>query len=144
LLEPTRVFSLSNEAGSLGLSCGQSGVALAGVPLLFRSKGGFQPRSEEQIRKLISDAYRIEADGARLTAGLSAVARALNADDIAHAMTAAVLLKLPELDWDGAVRIAQAENALANTVKTSRVTGMEDGRPEPATHRLLKWAIKRR
>lgn len=113
MLEPTRFFKLSNEAGSLGLSCGKGGVALAGVPLLFCGEDGFQPRSEEQIRKLVSDAYGIEADGARLTAGLGAVARALNTGDIAHAMTAAVLLKLPELDWDGAVRIARAEETLA-------------------------------
>ena len=60
----------------------------------------------------MANAYGIEAGGARLTDRLGAVARALNAGDIAQAMISAVLLKLPELDWDGAVRIARAEEAL--------------------------------
>jgi hypothetical protein len=112
LIEPERFFRLSNSAGSLGLSCSETGVALAGVPLLFRGEDGFEPRSEEQLRSLMVNAYGIEADGVRLTDRLGAVARALNAGDIAQAMISAVLLKLPELDWDGAVRIAKAEEAL--------------------------------
>jgi hypothetical protein len=72
LLETARFFKLSNEAGSLGLSCGKDGIALAGVPLLLRADGGFQPRSKEQLRKLMGDAYGTEADSARLSAGLGA------------------------------------------------------------------------
>jgi hypothetical protein len=48
-----------------------------------------------------------------LTKGLLAVADALNEGETARAMIAAVQLKLPPLDWHGAVRILRAENALA-------------------------------
>ena len=41
------------------------------------------------------------------------VARALSENEMVRAMIAAVLLKLPELDWDGAVRIAQADDTLS-------------------------------
>ena len=44
--------------------------------------------------------------------GLGAIARALDDGQIARAMIGAVLLKVPDLDWDGAVRIARAEDAL--------------------------------
>ena len=110
---PMRFFKLSNGTGSLGLSCGKDGVALAGVPLLLRGELGFQPRPEEQLRELMANAYGSGADSAKLITGLDAVARALNADNIAHAMTVAVLMKLPELDWGGAARIAKADDALA-------------------------------
>jgi hypothetical protein len=66
----------------------------------------------EQIEALAGRAYGADIDAAKLTAGLGVVARALNAGDAARAMTAAVLLKLPDLDWAGAVRIAQAEDML--------------------------------
>ena len=48
----------------------------------------------------------------RLTGGLRAVANALNQGDLTRAMIAAVWLGLPPLDWDGAARIAQAQDAL--------------------------------
>ena len=44
--------------------------------------------------------------------GLDVVVRALNGGDTVRAMIAAAQLKLPALDWDGAVRIARAEEAL--------------------------------
>jgi len=85
---------------------------LAGVPLLRSGVDGFEPRPMEQIEALAGRAYGADIDTAKLTAGLGVVARALNAGDAARAMTAAVLLKLPDLDWAGAVRIAQAEDML--------------------------------
>ena len=109
----TRIFKLSNEPGSLGLSCTEKGLDLAGVPLLARTEHGFSPRSADEIRWLIGQAYRGEIDPADIMGGLGVVAGALNNGETARAMIAAVLLKLPALDWDGAVRIAQAENALA-------------------------------
>jgi hypothetical protein len=44
--------------------------------------------------------------------GLGAVARALNAGDMVRASIAAVHLRLPPLDWPGAVRIAEAHDLL--------------------------------
>jgi hypothetical protein len=43
-----KLFRLTNEPGGMGLSCTSSGVSLAGVPLLRRSRGGFVPRTESE------------------------------------------------------------------------------------------------
>jgi hypothetical protein len=37
------VFKLSNHPGSLGLSCGKDGMALAGVTLLRKTANGVAP-----------------------------------------------------------------------------------------------------
>jgi hypothetical protein len=107
-----RVFKLSNGSGGLGLGFENERFTLAGVPLLREGSDGLEVRPLEQIEMLIGRAYDDDFDAIKLTAGLDVVARALNAGDQALANTAAVLLKLPELDWAGAVRIAQAEDAL--------------------------------
>lgn len=107
-----RTFRLTNEAGGLGLSCGPFGLSLAGVPLLHKSEAGFAPRSPEEIGALVKAAYGAEADAPALFPGLDAVARALNRGDLAHAMTVAVLTRLPELEWEGAARLATAEQQL--------------------------------
>jgi hypothetical protein len=109
---PYRTFGLSNEPGTLGLSCNKQGLALAGVPLLLHAAHGFAPRSPAEIARLLSAAYDIEADVTSVIAGLGVVAKALNGGDTVRAMIAAAQLKLPALDWDGAVRIARAEEAL--------------------------------
>lgn len=105
-------YRLSDEPGDFGLQCSGEGLSLAGVPLL-RCAGMFQPRPAEEVRWLIDQAYRGEVDTAGLVGGLGAVARSLNEGAIPRAMIAAVLLKLPELDWDGAARIALADEALS-------------------------------
>lgn len=109
---PYRTFGLSEKPGTLGLSCSQKGLALAGVPLLRHAEHGFVPRSPAEIARLLSSAYDIEADVSSVMAGLDVVAGALNGGDTVRAMIAAAQLKLPTLDWDGAVRIARAEEAL--------------------------------
>jgi hypothetical protein len=85
---------------------------LAGVPLLRLTEGSFAPRSPAEIARLLSAAYDIDADTTSVMAGLGVVANALNGGDTVRAMIAAAQLKLPALDWDGAVRIARAEEAL--------------------------------
>jgi hypothetical protein len=110
--EPERAFALSNGPGSLGLSCKEDGLALAGVPLLRHNASGYAPRPAAEIRSLIGEAYEIDADVSALMGGLGAVARALNAGDMVRASIAAVHLRLPPLDWHGAVRIAEAHDLL--------------------------------
>jgi hypothetical protein len=109
---PYRTFGLSDEPGTLGLSCSQKGLALAGVPLLRHAEHGFVPRSPTEIARLLGAAYDIDADVSAVMAGLAVIARALNGGDTVRAMIAAAQLKLPALDWDGAVRIARADDAL--------------------------------
>jgi hypothetical protein len=107
-----KVFKLSNYSGSLGLSCDECGLELAGVPLLNKTNQGFIARPPNEIEHLIASAYGADTYNDLTMTRLQAVARALNAGDLAYAMTAAVLLKFSELDWNGAVRIAQADDLL--------------------------------
>jgi hypothetical protein len=107
-----RYFRLTNEPGGLGLSCTESGLSLAGVPLLHKSVTGFAPRPAEEIDALVSAAYGLDAGATDLLPGLDAVARALNRGELAHATIAAVLTRLGELSWDAAARLANAEDQL--------------------------------
>lgn len=106
-------FRLANEQGSLGLSCHAGGVSLAGVQLLQKTAKGFAPRSADEIGALMKCAYGPETDAIRLTRGLDVVAAALNRGDLGRAMIGAVHLRLEELSFDAATRIARADDALA-------------------------------
>ena len=112
LAELEQHFRLADEPGSLGLSCQSSGVSLAGVPLLRKTADGFAPRTVDEVGSLMKCAYGLETDVIRLTRGLDVVADALNRKDLGRAMIAAVHLRIPDLDWRGAARIARADDAL--------------------------------
>ena len=113
MYRPECGFRLSDDVQSYGLDCSKTGLALAGVPLLYQGNVGFSARRPEETHWLLSSAYQRRPNVGAIAAGLNAVARALNAGEIGRAMIAAILLKLPDLDWDGAARIAQAEDVLA-------------------------------
>lgn len=107
-----RNFRLTNEPGGLGPSCTAAGLSLAGVPLLQKTKTGFAPRPSDEIATLIEAAYGADTDPAELLPSLDVVAQALNGGDLPRAMIAAVLARLPELNWDAATRLAKAEQTL--------------------------------
>lgn len=107
-----RSFRLTNGPGGLGPSCTEAGLSLAGVPLLKKSDTGFVPRSATEIDALVEAAYSGGIAAADLLPGIALVARTLNRGEIAHAMTAAVLMRLPELDWNSAARLAHAEDRI--------------------------------
>lgn len=106
------MFGLTQQRGSFGLRCDETGLFLAGVPLLRRTGNRFEARPTAELNKVLSSAYRSGDDWSRQTAGIGAIARALNEDDVSLAMIAAVFLKLQKLDWDAAVRIAGLEDRL--------------------------------
>ncbi|HLZ65909.1 MAG TPA: hypothetical protein VKQ29_06735 [Aliidongia sp.] len=106
----SRRFSLSK---GLGLELTSNGLTLAGVPLLRRAAHGFVARDELEIVWLLDRAYGAAIDSNRTVKGLQTVARALTEDQPIRAMIRALLLHLPELDWAGAARLAQADDMLA-------------------------------
>ncbi|MBB6250467.1 hypothetical protein [Nitrospirillum iridis] len=108
-----RRYRLSNGPGGLGVSCTAEGLALAGVPLLAKGAGGFQARPAAEVETLLRRAYASREPGAAVLPGLTKIAEALNQGDLAQAMIRAVHLRLPELDWDAAVRLARANDNLA-------------------------------
>ncbi len=105
-------FQREYNAGGLGLNCTTDGVSLAGVPLLRKTVGGLAPRPLDELAALMKDGYGHAIDTARLRRGLDVIADALNRDDIGRAMVAAIHLRLPSLDQQGAARIAFADEAL--------------------------------
>ena len=107
-----RHFRLTNEPGGLGLSCTSTGVSLAGVPLLRKVDTAFAPRPIAEIESLIRAACGENVGVAALLRSLDSIAHALNRGELAYAMTAAVLTRLPELDWDSAARLAKADEWL--------------------------------
>src|SRR3569623_180948 len=135
-----RHYRLTNEPGGLGLSCTPAGVSFAGVPLLRRSDTGFARRPRAEIKSLINAVCREDIDAVALSRSLEVIAHALNRGDLVYAMTAAVLTRLPELDWDASVRLAKAEAQFAKyTPDQPRdwhgrwTTGNEGNRPASET-----------
>lgn len=106
-------FRLTNDPGGLGVGCGSKGLTLAGVALLQKGARGFEPRTAEEIEALLEQAYPELAERPPVWGGLKVVADALNAGDLTKAMIAAVFLRLPELDREGAVRVARTNETLA-------------------------------
>jgi hypothetical protein len=107
-----RNFRLADGADGIGVSCTLEGVALAGVPLLRKTVAGFAARPSAEIGVLIELAFGRDTDPAGVSRGLDVIAEALNRGDLGRAQVAAVRLALPELNLDGAIRIARADETL--------------------------------
>ena len=105
-----RTFRLTNEPGGLGLSCTFTGVSLAGVPLLRRTRAGFVPRPTSEITSLLRAAYG--EDPTWLQSRLAAIAQALNSGDFTAAIIASVHTRTPELSPEAALRLAKADEEL--------------------------------
>ncbi|MDE1147083.1 MAG: hypothetical protein PW843_10755 [Azospirillaceae bacterium] len=108
-----RRYRLDSSPGGLGVRCTDDGLALAGVPLLTKGAGGLQVRPAVEVTTLLRRAYAGTDPGAAVLPGLAKIADALNRGELAHAMIRAVHLRLPELDWDAAARLARANDDLA-------------------------------
>jgi len=106
------MFKLDDGRSVLGLRCDQGGLSLAGVSLLRKGEQGFEPRPKPELQLLLSRGLGVDADFSDRLSGIETVARALNEEDLSKALIAAVLLRLPELDWEGAVAISKADDSL--------------------------------
>lgn len=107
-----RMFRLTNGPGEFGLSCNPDGLFLGGVPLLHKTRGGFEPRPAPEIAALIKAAYGAESDPVRLQSSLGSIARALNSGDFALAAITAVQTRTPELSCEAAARLVDVEKNL--------------------------------
>ena len=107
-----RKFRLDTSPGGLGLRCGTGGLSLAGVALLRHTAQGFVPRPATEIAALFAAAYQGGIEARSRLPTLEVVAAALNRDDQTLAMIAALLLKLPALDWNPAARLARTSDYL--------------------------------
>lgn len=106
------MFNLDQNPGGRGLRCDASGLFFAGEALLERdAENQFRPRRPDAIRKVLSATYGVDADWASRIRSVDVVAKALNRGDMARAMVAAVLMRLPEPN--DAIRFADAGGGLA-------------------------------
>ena len=103
---------LERRVVGLGLSCTLEGVSLAGAPLLRRTVAGLAPRPMAELAVLMKSAYGRDIDPAPPYRGLDVIARALNQGDIGRAMVAAIQLRLPDLDEEGATHVVLTDGAL--------------------------------
>lgn len=107
-----RGYRLADDATDPGLNCTPDGLSLAGIPLLRRTPAGLATRPPHEIDALIQSAYDRDIEVNDLSRGLEIVAMALNRGDLGRAQIAALRLQLPALRPEGAMGIAQAEEAL--------------------------------
>ena len=106
------MFKLDQNARGRGLRCDRDGLFFAGEALLERdAEDQFRPRPAATIRKVLSNAYRAEGNWDSRIRSVDVVAKALNNGDVARAMMAAVLMRLPEPD--SGIRIADVDGVLA-------------------------------
>ena len=95
-----RRFGLSNQRGS-GVWCGEDGVFAGEVPLLEHCDAGsapdqWRPRAISDLNREFSKLYGVPVEFGGKSAGLAAVARALNRGDLFHAQIATLHLQIPE------------------------------------------------
>jgi len=106
------MFKLDQNAKGRGLRCDRDGLFFAGIALLERdAEDQFRPIPATTIRKTLSSAYRTDGNWESRIRSVDVVAKALNNGDVARAMMAAVLMRLPEPD--SGIRIADVDGILA-------------------------------
>jgi hypothetical protein len=95
-----RIFSLTADAGSEGVSCCTNGVFVGGVPLLARKGVGagsvWSARPFAELNEALSARYRLPVDVSAKAAALELLANAFNRDDYAFAAIVAVQMQFPD------------------------------------------------
>jgi len=106
------MFRLTERGGD-GLCCDRRGIALGPVALVEAANANgrrvYRLRPAEEIARALALAYDpfTPDDLARRLSGLDVAARALEADDLAKATVATVLMKLPPLSADAMAKLAR-------------------------------------
>ncbi len=106
------MFRLTARGGD-GLCCDRRGIALGPVALVEAADANgrrvYRLRPAEEIARALALAYDpfTTDDLARRLSGLEVAARALEADDLAKATVATVLMKLPPLSTEAMAKLAR-------------------------------------
>jgi len=110
-MQQTLMFKLDQSPKGLGLRCDDEGLFLGCEALLRRDQTGkFLPKSSADLQKTFSGVYGDEVDWESRIRSVGLVANALNKGELARAMMAAVLMRLP--DPAGLVRIVDVDGTL--------------------------------
>ncbi len=93
------VFKLQQDPKSRGLRCDQEGLFFDGSALLERDETGqFRAKEQGELRKVFGPMSCESIEFKSRVRSVAVVAKALNAGDLARAMMAAVLMRMPSKD----------------------------------------------
>ena len=127
-MQQTLMFKLDQSPKGLGLRCDDEGLFLGCEALLRRDQTGkFLPKSSADLQKTFSGVYGDEVDWESRIRSVGLVANALNKGELARAMMAAVLMRLP--DPAGLVRIVDVDGTL----------GKANFNPDEARDEFGRW-----
>jgi hypothetical protein len=94
---PIREFRLSPSGHGQGIACDANGAFIDSTPLLKRAHdNAWIAREAAELSDALGAHYGLPIDISSKTAGLEAIARALNAGNIAHAQLVTLHLQIPE------------------------------------------------
>lgn len=133
-----RRFGLSNEPGS-GVSCGENGAYVGGVPLLervYRSRAGghdqWHPRPVHNLNRDLGLRYGLPIEFDRKVTGLRAVAQALSRNDITYAQIATLHLQIP--DPPPLTKLPQSAREVIDLARRLQASGLLKSDWDPAKH----------
>jgi hypothetical protein len=131
-----RRFGLSDRHGH-GVSCDEKGVFVGAVPLVEPCRGcaglkKFRPRATVDLNRDLSKRYGLPVDFGLKTAGLAAIARALDRGDIIHAQIATMHLQIP--DPPALAKAARSTAEVITLAKELRASGLLKADWDPAKH----------
>ena len=137
------LFKLDQNPNGRGLRCDAEGLFLRCDALLQRdSKGNFEPRPVDELRKVLHRAYGDDANWESHARSVKLVAAALNKGDLARATMTAVLMRLPEpgspisiAGMDGALEKAGFDPNEPRDERGRWTTGGNEGAAPNAPHR---------
>src|SRR5208337_3755840 len=90
-----RVHRLAPSSTSEGVSCDEDGPRVGPVRLLRRTWFGFEPRPQAELEFVLGEAYGAPVKLAGRMAELEAIAKALDAGNLATAMIVTLHMRLP-------------------------------------------------
>lgn len=113
-----------------GMSCDANGPALGPIRLLAKTANSFEPRPIDELQNIFDATFAHPFDYSGLLKGLRTVAGALNDGDLARAMMATLLLRLPPLNEEEAIRARNAVAMVKAAVDDPKHPGWPKGAPD--------------
>lgn len=104
-----REFRLSSRKGQ-GIFCDADGAFVGSVALLERSGCSWSVREADEVSEELGKAYGLPVDASSKCGAFAAIARALNAGDIARAQIVTLFLELPDPPPLARTSFSQVEN----------------------------------
>jgi len=131
-----RRFGLSDMPGS-GISCGENGVFVGGVPVLERPRGPigldeWRPRAVSDLNRDLGKCYGLPVEFNVKISGLTAIARALGRGDLVHAQIATLHLQIP--DPPALTKSAHTTSEIMDLARQLKASGLLKADWDPAKH----------